>query len=193
MSWNLRKGIDNWEIWEGEEKREDRSLPFLSRCPQHFPTLDALEEWLAGEEARQAKNSALRLLAGRNYPSPMLRRKLLEKGYREEIADPIVAWAEREGYVQNDDYLRFFLERELQKGHGPIWIRWKLRSQDLAEETIEPAIERILTPEVQKERIRSLLSKLQKRTPDQTIAALLRRGFSLDMIKDALRDMNHSR
>lgn len=186
MFWKLIPGRDSWEIWQGDEKQEERALPFLRGCAsQHFSSLTELEEWLKKEESRRAKNRAIRLLAMRNYPTTLLTRKLLFDGYCREIVQQIVQWAEKMGYVQDDEYLRSSILQELRRGYGPKVILWKLRTKGFSEEVLLRAIAQHSTMALQKEGIR----KLMKRRPGdrrKAVAMLLRRGYPLELIKTQL-------
>ncbi|MBF8263995.1 MAG: regulatory protein RecX [Parachlamydiales bacterium] len=195
MAWTLRRVLNSWEVWHDTEKQQDRSLPFFSQrtaIPPSFDTLLELEEWLAKQEEKMAKNAAAKLLSGRNYPSQILYRKLVEKGFSEACARGTVEWAVRLGYVQDTEYLYAALRREISTGHGPKAAMWKLRSKEFSQEAISEAAQQIMPRDVQIECIRALLTKKkfsqESSQRQKTIAALLRRGFSWDTIQAALRN-----
>lgn len=190
MVWSLRQGFEKLEIFENDEKQDERTLPFLSRktrIPHHFSTKDELEEWLRSEEKKQAKNAALRYLAMRNYPSQLLSRKLLGKGFSMAAVQLAVDWAIQMGYVQDQEYLRHQILQEIERGHGPQAILWKLRAKGLEPDLILQMLQELYPIDSQFERIRKLMKRLSDDRQKMT-AALFRRGFSLDVIRAALRD-----
>ena len=196
MAWRLIKGLNCWEIWDEKEKQEDRSLPFLSHrmaVPASFDSLTDLEAWLNETEKKQAKNYALRLLAGQNYPSKIFCRKLLRKGYRDNVIEEILNWVQHLNLVQDDEYLHHAIQHECGKGHGPKAIVWKLRMKGFTDEAIEKELAEIMPIEIQKESIQKFLLKHPLKGPfakQKTIAALMRRGFSTHVINDVLRDIH---
>ncbi len=194
MAWALIKGLNGWEIWEENEKQDERSLRFLSHrisVPDRFAALSDLEAWLQETEKKQAKIEVLRLLARQNYPSQLLSRKLHQKGYCALVIDEIIEWVQRLGIVQDNEYLHRAIERESETGHGPRAIVWKLRQKGFSEEAIEKELSQIMPIEVQKESIRKFLIKRPPTGPlakQKVMAALVRRGFSFDLINDVIRE-----
>jgi SOS response regulatory protein OraA/RecX len=194
MGWTLCYRDQNWEIWNGQEVEDVRQLPFLDSrvsIPPFFSTFSDLEAWLKTEEKKRAKNYVVRLLARQNYPSEMLRRKMIEKGFSRFAADEMARWAQEQGYVQDDDYLRLTVQRELARKRSPKAIVWKLRGQGFSEEAIQRQIDQMATPGALHETIRSLFSKLNKggnfHGRQKAIAALLRRGFDLETIQQSIK------
>jgi len=194
MAWALRKGLNGWEIWNENEKQDDRPLRFLShriRIPAQFASLADLEAWLMETEKKQAKNAVLYLLSRQNYPSQRLSRKLHQKGYSALVIEEIIAWVQGLGIVQDQEYLRRAIERESGKGHGPQSTIWKLRQKGFSEEAIEKELSQIMPIEIQKEAIRKFLLKRPLTGPlakQKIMAALVRRGFSFNLINDVIRE-----
>ena len=160
--------------------------------PPSFSTFEELINWLNAEEKKQARKKALDLLAGRNYATHLLRRKLVMKGFSEKIAQDAVQWVQQLGYVQDSEYLRAAIRQEQARGHGPNAILWKLRAKGFSEQAIEQEMKQVLPVAEQKEMLRKLLVKLRLGTAasdrPKTVMALLRRGFDIETIRAVLRD-----
>lgn len=190
MVWNLRFGFEKWEIFENDEMQDERDLPFLSRktrVPHQFSTRNDLEEWLVLEEKKQAKNAAARFLAMRNYPSKLLSRKLLSKGFSTSAVQMAIEWAQTMGYIQDQEYLRHQILQEIAKGNGPQAILWKLRAKEFDSQTIQSMLQELYPIDAQIDRIRQLVMRMRD-DRQKMIVKLFRRGFSQDAIRMALRD-----
>ncbi len=193
MNWYLRRVEDRWELWDEDEKQEIRSLAFLPArltVPQCFSTLEEWEKWLYAEEKKQAKKKVLNLLAGRNYPSHALRRKLLLKGFSDRMSREIVEWVQQLGYVQDSEYLRAVIRQYQERGHGPKTILWKLRAKGFSEVEVAQEIKQMLPLDMQKDTIRKVIAKRRLSTEpsarQKTVMALLRRGFNIAIINEVL-------
>lgn len=192
MVWRLRKVDRQWECWDENEKIELnlRFLPFRTSVPSFFPTWEELEKWLNDEEKKQAKNKALQLLARQSYSSHSLRQKLMMKGFSARVSQEIVEWARQLGYVDDIEYLRSAIRREQKSNHGFKAIVWKLHAKGFSQEAIEREIKQCLPVDAEQEAIAKIISKMQSSSRpsnrQKIIAALLRRGFSIDAIKNQL-------
>lgn len=194
MSWHLRREEDRWEVWENGEKQEMRSLHFLSprtTVPPFFSSFEELGKWLDTEEKKQAKNKALQLLTGRNYPTQVLRRKLCLKGFSDRIVQETVEWVLQLGYVNDSEYLRSAIRQQQERGHGRRAILWKLRLRGFSEEAIEKEMKEMMPLAVQKETLRKVIAKfrlsMEPSKRKKTVMALLRRGFDIETINEAIK------
>lgn len=130
------------------------------------------------------KAVAYSLLSRRSYFSKQLKTKLLQKGFREEEIDPVLLELEAQGYLNDREQGERLIRRERGRGYGPLIIAQKLRERG---GTVSLPIQ------VSKEDLIPLIKKkYAKRLPQEknkVIAALLRRGYSFDLINMALRDI----
>jgi len=195
MSWHLRKVEGQWEVWDENEKQDMRDLRFLpsrATVPSFFSTCEELVNWLHAEERKLSRKKALDLLAGRNYSTHLLHRKLITKGFSAKIAQETVEWAQQLGYVQDSEYLRSAIRQEQERGHGPMLVLWKLRAKGFSEQEIGQEMELSMTADQQKEMLRKLITKLRLSTAplvrQKTIKALLRRGFTMETIRAVIRE-----
>ncbi len=116
-----------------------------------------------------ARRKALRLLSMRNYHSAVLARKLAQKGCPEEIVERVIADCKRMGFFNDDQAIL----AELRRGYGPRAIEFKLQLE-------RGAVRKVITPEMQKQRIKELLPKLGER--EKAIRTLQRKGFDFDLV-----------
>lgn len=127
------------------------------------------------------RNKAFSLLARQAYFSKQLFCKLKEKGYLEGEIKALIADFEKRGWLNDQELAARYVERQKEKGYGPRVIQMKLREKagDLDVELIES-----------EEPIKALLEKKYKKElpakKDKVVAALLRRGFSYELIKQVL-------
>jgi SOS response regulatory protein OraA/RecX len=121
-----------------------------------------------------ARKVAFRLLAMRSYHSEKLREKLEKRGCPFAVCDAVIAECKRLGYLQDEQYEESAILREFQRGHGPWYIEAKTRYS-------RQKIRKLITPEMQMERMRQLLPKLGPR--EKAMRALQRRGFDLELIR----------
>lgn len=128
------------------------------------------------------KAKAFSLLAKRSYFSKQLSEKLKEKGYPEKEIAPLIDELKEQKWLDDHDLAERFIQREREKGYGARVIAQKLRQKagplpiEIADGEIAQLIER----------------KYKKKLPidrQKVIAALLRRGFSYELIQRALRDI----
>ncbi len=76
-----------------------------------------------------ARETALRLLARRDHGAGELRRKLRQRGYSEEETKKAVESLSGGGLLSDAACARAFARESLSSGHGPAWIRAKLKSR----------------------------------------------------------------
>lgn len=105
----------------------------------------------------------------RNYHSAVLARKLGQKGCSEEVIEQVIADCKRMGFFNDDQAIL----SELRRGYGPRAIEYKLQL-DRGE------VRKVITRQMQKERIREMLPKLGER--EKAIRTLQRKGFDFDVV-----------
>jgi SOS response regulatory protein OraA/RecX len=170
----VRSHIDpRWyEVRRGEEVLQEIEVRFqLFRIPRSFMSVEAALRWLQETERKLAKNKVHRLLGARSYPKTLLFRKLMEKGYGEEVCRGIVDELEQLGYIQDEGYAAQLIEREFRRGYGPRVIEMKLKSKGLGTELVR----KIVTESMQREKIRELMKK-------KSMQAIARRGFDFHLV-----------
>ncbi len=125
------------------------------------------------------KAKAFSLLAKKSYFTKELRQKLLEKGYSASEIAGLTSELTDQGWLNDQELAARFVKVQQEKGYGARVILHKLRQKAgdlsiaISDGEIESLIER----------------KYKRKLPEQrekVIAALLRRGFSYDLINKAL-------
>ena len=132
---------------------------------------------------KRAKLRAMNLLTKRPYTEKKLRQKLVEGKYPEDIIDIALAYVKSYGYIDDEAYLR---------------IRQKLMEKGIDGDTINACLEEQDAEAMQKLQLRQIQQLAQKKNHGQkpsdqresakVIQYLLRKGYSLSMIKAALSD-----
>jgi len=183
MPYFLRKSrIDPilYEVMDEKDVIKEVPVPFkLYKWPRAFPSLQRIEEWLQEEEKKLAKQTAYRLLKVKRQSTSEIMRKLMQRGFSEEISQQTTNELKGLGFINDEDYNESLIASELKRGHGPFYIEMKLRSLGLNSR----AVRQTITEEMQREAIRKLLPKLKN-----PVSALQRRGFDLDLISSELKN-----
>jgi SOS response regulatory protein OraA/RecX len=168
-----------FEILEQGEVIEEIAIAFvIKKIPSFFESLESLKQWLSLLEAKLARQSAYRFMVARNHSSQGLLRKLEAKGFSSSLCHQIICDLQRLEIIKDDAFIAALIERELRRGYGPRYIEAKLRSQGLPIDQVR----KIVTAEKQREQIARLAPKLSGRLE----AALQRRGFDFDCIREPL-------
>ena len=125
------------------------------------------------------KAKAFTLLSKKSYFTKELRAKLLEKGYPEKDIEILISELKNQNLLDDHELAARYVKLQQAKGYGARVIIQKLRQKAGPIEV-----------EIEDGEIESLIrKKYLRKLPDdrnKVIAALLRRGFSYDLINKAL-------
>ena len=137
-----------------------------------------------------AGGAAIALLARRDYGSAELAGKLIERGYRAEVVEAVVADLLERRLIDDARYAEHFITYHAQRGHGPSRIRRDLSQLGVAAPLIEASLKAApdwgrLAREV---RIRKFGLEVPSEWSEKSRQArfLQYRGFSNDHIRSAL-------
>lgn len=157
-------------------------------------TSEYLEELRRDDAYISAKEAALTLLEMREYPSAMLLRKLREH-YEQEPAEAAVQRMIELGLVNDLDYGTRLAADYVNLRHYPLRrIALELGKRGFSREMIGEILE-AYPPQSQVEAAAEMIRKkysmslFDRKGIDKTIAALLRRGFTMEDIRGALAVM----
>jgi regulatory protein len=192
-----RENANHWEIWiEGEKWREVHRAIF-GRHPS-FPSISSWEELPALFEAfeyRRVKGYLLWRLSTQSYHSELLAKLLRERLVSPQTIERVLNEFAAMGYLDDAAWMQRFMQTQ-KKRYGVPLILSKLCAKGFSQETI-----RQLTVEWKEEgedTIEAIQHLLQTRyrskdlthykEKQQVIAALLRKGYSFDQIRQALRE-----
>lgn len=159
----------------------------LSR--EHYETL--MQEVLP----KRAKLRAMNLLRGRSYTRMQLLNKLIEGGYPTELAEDAVDYTESFGYVNDEQYVRDFIEYNKERK-----TRQRMLTDLMHRGISKQLFEQIFDEEVgedsaglEEEQIKEWIRK-KNFSPDEAsmedmrkmASFLYRKGFSFDTIRNVL-------
>jgi regulatory protein len=143
---------------------------------------------------KEARDFALRHLGRRECSTQSLRRRIVQHGTSSDVADVIVEDLAKISYVDDERFSKMLIRQQVSQLKGPRFIRQKLREQGINLSAAQvTAISSEVTDTTEVETARNLVErKYPKAWDDKKIAArasqaLLRRGFSYDIISAVLR------
>ena len=169
------------------------------KCRVYKPTL----EKLAVTEGYEAPDALLRIFAShltaekaRDYAAKVamrpifsaeMRKKLLERGFSEEIAADTVLWLERIGAVNDEETLGIYLREAARKGRGSRQIIYDLSRRGVDRDVIEAAMENYEADDAALDALRKKLKGASDRDSLRRGSAyLFSRGFSRGEISSVL-------
>jgi regulatory protein len=144
----------------------------------------------APDNAGTVRETAIGLLARRDYASGELRVKLEQRGHDESTAAAVVAELTDERILNDARYAGNYVTYHAARGQGPLRITTDLKALGVADDVIETAVAagpdwRALAREV---RVRKFGAQEPSGWPEKARQArfLQYRGFSSDHIRSAL-------
>lgn len=149
------------------------------------------EERNLEQEYSAAVEAAARQLSYRGLSASALRGKLMEKGHAEDAAEYAAAWLAERGLLDDGRFAEETARAYERRGYGPMRIAQELRRRGVTREDADRAMEHY---EPDLDAMRALLDKRlrgdlsDRKAVDRAIAALQRRGFRWDDIRQAVKD-----
>ncbi|MEW4369306.1 regulatory protein RecX [Paenibacillus kandeliae] len=156
-------------------------------------TKDALQEIMAANELQAAYASSVNYLSYRSRTRTEVARKLREKEYESHVIEATLERLEQEKLIDDGLFAQQWAKQRVRtQKKGKVWIRQELRQKGVDQEQIEQALGDI----DEDEELNSAVLMAQKKwnsTSGQwldkkrkTMAYLMRRGYSSDLIRRAL-------
>lgn len=131
---------------------------------------------------------AASLLARRGCTSGMLRTKLSEKRFERGSMQYAIDLLQTGGYLDDEKRVEAAIEKYARSGYGPAYMRAKLQQTlKLSQEAASNALARYCTQELEES---ALEVAIKKNRGKNIYSALLRRGFSSEMVAQSLRMCN---
>ena len=143
------------------------------------------------EQCRAALDAAAKQLSYRALSTQLLRDKLLEKGHSEDAVEYALAWLTERRLLDDAAYAESVVRSYARRGYGAARIRQELTRRGVDRGTAEAALLGYVPEPAQ---LRALLDKRlrgdvsDRKEIDKAVAALQRRGFSWQEIRDALAE-----
>lgn len=155
---------------------------------------ERLREVARAEELRRATDLALQFLGYRARSRAEVRRRLIHKGYEEEIIDQVIESLTRVGLIDDSQFTEAWVRaRSTGRAMGARRIAWELRRKGVDAETVRDAVERIDAEtelgqalKVGRQKAESVRGEPMQVARRKIAAALQRRGFSWEVIARVL-------
>lgn len=145
-------------------------------------------------DAAAAENTALQILNGAAQSSMQLRRRLLHRGYDEDVVDAVVTGLTERGWIDDARLAASLIGRRQRTGHGRMRIAADLRARGIEvtpvhDEAADEAEQERAVEAARRELLRRGLSaeRLTRADAARVGASLQRRGFDGSTIRTALR------
>ncbi|MDE6731999.1 MAG: RecX family transcriptional regulator [Oscillospiraceae bacterium] len=188
---------DTWKIELGEARYYINAsivAEFRLEKGQEL-TREELAKIRSADVLRKAKNRALYLLGERDMCLAELTQKLT-KTYGEEVAEDAAEYVRQLGYINDEKYAGKLAEYLIKrKKFGKRRARQEMLRRGLERELAEEALARSPDEDVSGERLERIERKYANKLGDykerqKVIAALARRGFGFDEIKQAIEQVS---
>lgn len=175
-----RRDFDEMPVEEGDDLDEEE---YLNR--------------LCARQAKPAYEAALNLLTARDMTAHDLQAALKRRGYLQPVAESVCERLIENRLIDDSRYAQRYVELRQDASVGRFAMKRKLRAKGIDEETAEEALE-ALDDESQLEAAKSLAARLSRRYEGEEpysrrsklSQALARRGFSWDIVKEAVESLN---
>jgi len=148
------------------------------------------------EQVREARDYAFLLLSYRSRSCQEIRERLLKKGYEKEAVEEVVEELKGLRYLDDNKFVREWVEMKLKDKRGKILIRQELLKKgiekDLIDELIDEAIKKIASSEDELawRAIEKMVPRYQKLARSKAYRRikdfLIRRGFSSEAAENVL-------
>lgn len=143
---------------------------------------------------QKAKNYAFLLLKYRLRSEEEIYRRLKKKKFDEEIIKETIAYLKDRGFLNDRIFARTWIESRLSKPLGLTRIKQELKSKGIDVEIINEQFKAIknnyaeedIVLKIAKERIKRFKEIDRRKAKRRVFAYLLRRGFSADVVIDAI-------
>jgi len=146
------------------------------------------EEFILSSRRSLARERALEILSRRSMSRHELKKKLIEKGEDEDIAEYCAAWLADNGLINDESYAQALGRHYAAKGFGPGRLKAELSKRGIDRELWEEALESMPVNEAKIDKF--IAARLKDPTDREQVrkvsAALFRRGHSWDEIRTAL-------
>lgn len=165
----------------------------IADFPKFFENSEELDDYFSNLEVKYALDFILKKLSRRSYHSKEIEKCLIEVLISKNSIDAVINKCIGYGFLNDDAWIKNFINRELLSKHGRILIINKLRHKGIPEDKIEEHFDITDSEEIQKEQILRLIQTKYKnrnlqdfKEKEKTIGALARRGYDLSLVKEII-------
>jgi regulatory protein len=161
--------------------------------------IDTLKNACIEESIEKAKNYVVDYCLGK--PEKVIKDKLKEKEYEEEVIDGVIAFLNKYGYINDADYAkRFTHDALLLKKYGKQKISYLLKQKGISNSIIRDSLDNVSFEEefeVAKNMYDSVYNKYYKKSANKNVlkgklyAYFYSRGFSSEIVSELLGNMEY--
>lgn len=156
--------------------------------------LEEYDNWLMVRQYRQALDRAVAALASRAHSKHELEQKLLRAGYRPCTVEMVLYKLETEGFLDDADFARQWVEARTTRKLGTRRIAQELRHKGVSADEAEAALAQVdeeeqlaaATALVEKALARAKPGEDPRKVANRITGMLARRGYSWDIARQAL-------
>lgn len=143
-------------------------------------------------DVKGAQSYVLKLLSNREYSEKEIRDKLLVN-YNVEVVDNLIKCYLEKGFISNERYCEMVVRHYIGSGYGINKIRYQLKQKGISEELICNTLECnnfdwIALAKKQAIQHYGNIEKLSFRDKQKVCAYLVRRGFSISEVFEAVNN-----
>lgn len=161
--------------------------------PKTGTTLSEFESLFEQLEYRGAMRYALKRLSLKGQPAAEFEGALEERLVSPNVINRIVAECSRLGYLNDQQWIESFIRCQLARKLGPKAIVMKLQAKGIASDVAKASVSQMSDAKRQIQSIHGLLNTRYRtrdlsdyRTKQKVIASLIRKGYSIDVIRQAI-------
>lgn len=156
--------------------------------------LEEYDNWLMVRQYRQALDRAVAALASRAHSKHELEQKLLRAGYRPCTVEIVLYKLETEGFLDDADFARQWVEARTTRKLGTRRIAQELRHKGVSADEAEAALAQVdeeeqlaaATALVEKALARAKPGEDPRKVANRITGMLARRGYGWDIARHAL-------
>lgn len=171
---------------------------FSPSLPKDCLSIEEFSEKFCLLEYKQAKQYALKRLSIQCMPSAVLAKALKQRFISNENIERILEEFQNMGFLNDEQWTESFVRGQISKKNGPRKIAMKLARKGILREDIEEGLKIAQSADTQQVAIQKLL-KTRYRNKNLTdyaekrkvVAALVRKGFDLEIIIKTLKKGNN--
>jgi len=156
-----------------------------------------LAKTLRAETVVRARQAALNLLSYRPRTKNELSRRLILKGYPEDMVDEVIAALTGSGLVDDEKFTKDWVADRLRsKPMGSVRIAWELRQKGIAQDVVQQALDSIdseteyeLALGLARKKLQRLGAEVSGEERHRLALFLRRRGFSWDVTNRVTKEL----
>lgn len=157
---------------------------------------------LEADQPLRARQKALRFLASKPRTEHEIRERLEQEGIAPNVQDDVLLWLRERGFVNDEAYAKAYVESRMQAGTlGSRRVANELRQKGIDRGVIEEALREDKRSRIDDSAVTSLAQRKWDQLHRETDARkrskkvfdfLVRRGFSFDEAREAVREIDRN-